>query len=270
MKAHRRFLFLLHSDRRFEARLRDAAGRDYRVEAVASWAALLEALQVSSPAALVVVDPYFASPSRDLAPSLEALLRAFPSIVVVAALEVRLNAYGDLRTLGQWGIAEVISLGEDNVAALSRLLYSLRGRQVSAVVQRALPLSVSARARSIVQAAGNTASLGGQATDLARELHVSMRTLLRWCERSGLPPPRQLLAWMRILLAAELMDDPGRSVESVAMACGYAADSGLRRSLRTLLGTNPRTLRKYGAFATAAEAFGSALDCARRVSLAAG
>ena len=270
MKAHTRPLLLMHADSRFRARLRDAVGRDFALTPVGSWAALRAELRQTSPAALAVVDPYFGSGARaTLAPELQALLSDLPSMVVLAALEVRLNGFADLRKLGEWGVAEVISLAEDNAPALGRVLRSVRGRQVQSVVARALPAYVSARARSILETAGEIASVGGQATDLARALHVSMRTLLRWCSSSGLPAPRQLLAWMRILLAAELMEDPGRSLESVSLACGYAADSGLRRALRDLLNTNPKTLRRMGAFATASAAFREALLEARSAAPAA-
>ena len=60
------------------------------------------------------------------------------------------------------------------------------------------------------------------------------RTVLRWAERAGLPAPRRMLAWMRILLAAVLLDDPGRTVLSVAHACGYSSDSSLRRAMLLL------------------------------------
>src|SRR3712207_9332148 len=76
--------------------------------------------------------------------------------------------------------------------------------------------------RSIVDAAAEVVAVGGHGRDLARSLQLSRRTLLRWCERAELPPPRKLLAWMRILLACELLDDPGRTVLSVAHACGYS------------------------------------------------
>ena len=96
----------------------------------------------------------------------------------------------------------------------------------------------------VIATAGRGAKL-----DLARQLRLSRRTLLRWCKRAELPPPRKLLAWMRILLAAELLDDPGRTVLTVAHACGYASDSGLRRVTQKFVGASPSELRRRGAFA---------------------
>lgn len=261
MKAAFRPAFVLHTDTRFQARLRQAAERDFNVRPVASWSALLAELEVASPVAIAVVDPYHGmGPRPQLAPELRELRRAYPLVAVVAALQVSLDSFADLRTLGEWGVVQVVSLAEDNVVALAKVLTSVRGRSVQSLLDRAVPVSASARARSILTHAAEVALVGGHATDLARAMHVSMRTLLRWCERAGLPPPRQILGWMRILLAAEMLEDPARSVESIALGCGYAADSGLRRALRDFMDINPRVLRKQGAFATASKAFAEALS----------
>ena len=69
---------------------------------------------------------------------------------------------------------------------------------------------------------------------------------------------------MRILLATELLDDPGRTVSSVALACGYASDNSLRRALQDFLDTTPTALRRIGAFATASRAFLRELDTVRQ------
>ena len=68
---------------------------------------------------------------------------------------------------------------------------------------------------------------------------------------------------MRILLAAELLDDPGRRISDVAAACGYAADSSLRHTLRTFLGMTPTELRAVGAFSFSSRLFLEALAEAR-------
>lgn len=258
-------LLLLHSDPIIQARLRQAAGKDFAIRPVHSWEALKEALQTASPTALVLADPYQEQDRRSgPAPELRELLREFPSASVVAVLEVRMDRISDLRTLGQWGVQEVVSRGEDSVFAIRRVLDTVQGRPLQSLLERSLPARTTGRARAILNAAADTAAAGGQSEDLARTLHVSPRTLLRWCESAGLPPPRQVLAWMRILLAAELLDNPGRSIENVALSCGYASDSGLRRVLKDFLETNPKTLRRRGAFETASRAFREALVQARR------
>jgi AraC-like DNA-binding protein len=63
------------------------------------------------------------------------------------------------------------------------------------------------------------------------------------------------MAWMRILLAAEMLDEPGRTVASIADACGYASDTALRTTLNMQLGKTPKVLRREGALAAASGAF---------------
>lgn len=254
-------LLLMHADPVFRARILDAARNDFSVEEVPTWDVLRSTLQQLPPAAVVVVDPYLPPGGTDsLAPELQRLLQDYSSVTVVAALRVQPARIADVRTLGEWGIAEVVSEGEDSVGAIGAVLRSARGKSLRRLLEQAVPDLVSTRARSILRAAADVTAIWGKATDLARRLYVSMRTLNRWCESEGLPPPRQLLAWMRILLAATLLDDRGRSVEDVAWACGYSADSGLRRALRDFLGVSPKVLRKDGAFSTAFDAFLHALE----------
>jgi transcriptional regulator GlxA family with amidase domain len=85
-------------------------------------------------------------------------------------------------------------------------------------------------------------------------LNVTERTVLRWCRRADLPQPRRLMAWLRILLAADMLDDPGRTLAAAARACGYSSDTALRNALRTFLSASPTELRG-NAFQAAADAF---------------
>ncbi len=251
----------MHGDPAFRERVRQACGNDYHFQAVADWDALREAVQESPPAALAVVDPYLpAEPSargqRELSPALRTLLTEYPSMAVLAALEVRPERYDDLRALGRWGVVQVISLDHDDTPfSIAQRLRGARGRPLRALLEEVLPPETSGRARSILEAASDVVTVGEHGRDLAGALHLSRRTLLRWCERAGLPAPRRLLAWMRVLLACELLDDPGRTVLSVAHTCGYSSDSGLRRITQKFLGASPSELREQGAFRHAAAAF---------------
>lgn len=264
MKAVSRSLLVFHPDARLRERVQQAGGRDFDIQVVSSWEALGERLGEASPAAFVILDPYAGSGKKaELAPELRDLLRNFPSVGVLAALETRPERSADLRTLGAWGVVGLIEEESDDAVAIARVLRDAKGRPLQSLLERALPAKISARARPILEAAAEIASGGGKAENLARRLHVSLRTLLRWCEREGLPPPRQVLAWMRILLATELLDNTGHSIERIAAACGYASDSGLRRAFYDFLGMGPKALRQAGAFTTASQMFGQALGEAR-------
>lgn len=265
-------LLLLHPDKVFRERVRRASWQKFEVRQVTTWAGLREAVQESAPGALVVVDPYTESNGNGaLSPALHAFLLDFPSTTVLAALHVGPEDFRQLRLLGEWGVADLICLEEDATAeAIGQLLLSVSGMRLRALLEEFLPPTLPGRARSILLIAADAASSGGHASDLADALGVTRRTLLRWCEDSQLPPPRRIMAWMRILLAAEMLDEPGRTVASIAFACGYASDTALRTTLNMQLGKTPKVLRREGAFMTTSEAFLHELRSARNGAGASG
>ncbi|MQA88902.1 MAG: helix-turn-helix domain-containing protein [Gemmatimonas sp.] len=257
-------LLVLHSDAVLRERLRFVARKEgMELDEFAEWDELLDAVRTSPASALIVVDPYAGS-GKGPSIELSSLLNRFPSLTVIAAMAIGPGCGGDVLKLGQWGVVGVVDLEEEVTGpALGRRLMAARGRPLRGLVERQLPSYTSAAARAILGAATSIVAEGGQGADLARALHITPRTLSRWCRKAGLPPPKRLLAWMRILLAAEFLDDPGRSVTAVALACGYAADSSLRLALRRFTALNPTELRAMGAFETASATFAEALIEAR-------
>ncbi|HEV2150488.1 MAG TPA: helix-turn-helix domain-containing protein [Longimicrobiaceae bacterium] len=247
----------MHPDAVLRERVHRAAGERFECITVPTWESLARFLDEAPLTSLAVVDPYAEMPGRrELSPQLRMLLGRFPAVTVLAALEIQPGRFHDLRTLGEWGVSEVIALDRDETTeSIARKIRAMQGRLTRSFLTNALPSFVSSRGRAVLLAATEVATGGGQGADLASALNLSDRALLRWCERSHLPPPRRLLAWIRVLLAAELLDYPDETVLSVAHTCGYATDSSLRRAVYEFTGATPTELRRTGAFATAADAF---------------
>jgi AraC-like DNA-binding protein len=265
MEAVSRPLIVLHTDEVLGVELRRLRNRSYHVHSVDTWTELRAEVRRAAAVPVVLVDPYADSRGADgPAAALRAFLRDFSYVPVVAAMETRPARFRDLRVLGSWGISEIISLDQEPLGeAISQRLRSVTGRALRNLLRNSLPSFLPARAVSIALAAADAATAGGQARYLARSLHVSRRTLSRWCVRAGLPAPRRLLAWMRILLAAEMLDDPRRKVSSIAYTCGYSSDNALRTALQAFLKTTPRALRKSGAFTVASRALLAELTATR-------
>jgi len=257
MPSRHRPLYLLHSDAVLHQQVQRAGAEHFRCIAVPGWEALSAVLETAPLSAVSIVDPYAESPGRkELSDRLRPLLERFPAATVLAALEVEPSRFHDLRTLGEWGITDVIALdGRDSTASIARKLRTAEGRPTRSLLDHSLAALLSARGRAVLDAALELAATGGTGRDLADALHLSERALLRWCERAHLPPPRRVMAWMRILRAAELLDHPEMTVLRVAHTCGYATDSSLRRAFQELTGHTPSEMRSRGAFAVAAEAF---------------
>jgi AraC-like DNA-binding protein len=232
----------------------------YDLETPLRWPEMDEAVRTAPPSAVVLVDPYADGRAGEQFPRLHDLLRRFPSLTVVAALQLRTESVGDVMTLMEWGVSEVIDLEtEATPRAIRARLRQAHARPLKKRLEATLSPYVPPDARNLLLGAAEVAVEGGSAADLAELLRLSPRALAGLCSRADLPPPRQVQAWMRILLACMLLDDPGRTVYSAAFACGYSTDRSLRRAVQALLGTDTTTLRRGSAFTTAARGFNDLL-----------
>ena len=238
----------------------DVLAPPYEPATATTWGELDALLAGAPPATVLVLDPYAGERPGELFPKVRDVLRRFPSLAVVAALELKRENVADVATLLDWGVSEVIDLAAERTPrAVQARLRQAHARPLKRRLEGALSSYVAPEARALLMAASEVAVEGGGAPELARRLSLSPRTLTERCARADLPPPRQLQAWMRILLACALLDDPGRTVYSAADACGYSTDRSLRRAVGTFLGADTTALRRQGAFTAAAKAFNAAL-----------
>ena len=242
-------------------------GPPFRAIGDVAWDELDAVLRLAPASTVVVVDPYAGTRRGDRFPRVRDLLRRFPSVPVMAAMELRPEVAGDVAMLLEWGVSEVLALGpESTPGAVAARLRQAHVRPFKRALEATLSPYVKAEARQILLAGAEVAAEGGLAPQLARRLGVSARTLTVWCARAELPVPRQVQAWLRVLLGCVLLDDPGRTVYGAAYASGYQTERSLRRAITTLLGVDSTTLRRAGAFATAAAAFNAMLREAREAA----
>jgi AraC-like DNA-binding protein len=83
--------------------------------------------------------------------------------------------------------------------------------------------------------------------DLARQLHVSERSLQRLAARFVGMPPQLLLRRRRLQEAAERMRaDPAADLGALAAELGFADQPHLTREFRSVLGTTPRGYGRAG------------------------
>jgi AraC-like DNA-binding protein len=246
MSLRNRVILVLHPDQRVHAAIVEAAERSV-VSRVDDWTALEDALLAAPPSAVSIVDPYLGSLDGGPSAELHGLLQRLPSASVVPAVEVTPERAADLARLDEWGIAGLISTGHDDTpAAIAHRLVDACVRPLKRLLAMMLPPEASPHAYTLLFAAADTMCDGGNAADLAGAVEASPSTLLRWCEEAGLPKPRTLIQWMRVLLAASLLGESPRSPDAVARTCGYASAAELRRVTQRLLGRTPAQLRNDG------------------------
>jgi hypothetical protein len=162
MKQISRTLHLMHPDVRFRARVLQAAGKEMVLRDASSWATLQHDLRKQVQADMAVVDPYHGRGTADgPAPELRLLLRELSSAAVLVAVGLKSSQPRDLRTLGAWGVTDVIVTDQDDAGAIARLLRSARGQPLQTLLERSLPSAVSSRGRSILGAAADVVATGG-------------------------------------------------------------------------------------------------------------
>jgi methylphosphotriester-DNA--protein-cysteine methyltransferase len=245
----------------------ESVGAPFHAVGDVRWDELDLSLRLAPATTVVVVDPYAGTRRGDRFPRVRDLLRRFPSVPVMAVMELQPELASDVAMLLEWGVSEVLALGPESTSgAVAARLRQAHVRPFKRALEATFSPYVKAEARQILLAGAEVAAEGGLAPQLARRLGVSARTLTVWCARAELPAPRQVQTWLRVLLGCVLLDDPGRTVYGAAYASGYQTERSLRRAITTFLGVDSTTLRRSGAFATASAAFNAMLRDAREAA----
>lgn len=227
----------------------------YSVVRVDGWEDLRARLRTAPPSTFALVDAD--APGGGLDGRVRELVARFPMNPVVALLDLEPGRVGDLRELLRWGVCEVVNFGvEGEPRAIAHRLGQAHARPLKRRLEAVAPRTLSQEGMTLLYAAAEVAVDGGGAPELAGRLGARPRTVTGWCVREGFPPPRRLQAWVRLLLATALLEDPERTVIGAARACGYSNDHSLRRAMRELIGALPPRDR---AFAAAAAAFAAEL-----------
>jgi AraC-like DNA-binding protein len=84
----------------------------------------------------------------------------------------------------------------------------------------------------------------GTVRSLARRLGVVPSTLISRFFRLGIPAPKRYLAYVRLMRAAKLCENPGVSIATVANHLEYSSPQSFGRHVRTILGISASEFRR--------------------------
>jgi AraC-like DNA-binding protein len=207
----------------------------YTVRELPGWDALAERIPTEAPSSVVLLR---IAGSGDVA-MLRELIRETPSVPVVAAVPFARTPAAEVRALLDAGVAEIAN-GEAEVklAALIPTLRQAHARPLKRRIEERLPVWVPEDARILIRAAAEAVVDAGGRDELAGIFGVYVRTVASRCAEVGLPPPRRLLGWIRVLLALSLLEEAHRTVLNVARACGYTDNSSLKRAVENFTGSS--------------------------------
>lgn len=235
------------------ARLIDAAHGLVALEFVDSLTDLETAVLHSTPmVAILLAEPFdrARTPSAPLVARLHAIR---PEIALIAYL-TRGNA-SDFLSLARAGAHDVVFRGEDSTQSVRDALSRAGAEVAGDSVLRALEDVLPPEALSLVAYCLEYAHAKTSTDDVARHLGVHRKTLVHRCRLAGLPAPGALLVWVRLMVAASMLEAPGRRVEDVSDALSLRSPSVLRNAFKRYTGRRATELREAGGLAAVIAAF---------------
>ncbi|HEY0778482.1 MAG TPA: helix-turn-helix domain-containing protein [Gemmatirosa sp.] len=210
----------------------------------------------------LVVGPRDAA-ERPAAPLVADVRRDHPSVTVVAYCAAGPGSSEDILALVGAGAHALVVRGIDDERHAFRA--ALRGAEqrctaalVYARVRDHLPAAVAPLVALYLRADGMPPSVA-EAADL---LGVHRKTLVNRLAAAGCPTPRALRTWCRLFVAARLLEEPGRTIDSIARQLDFDSTTGLRNALKRYTGHGAGAIRAAGGLAPVLAHFNAA--CAVR------
>jgi len=216
----------------------------YSFVGLSSWADVEETIR-QQPVEAAVLDPMFGDLPRTR--EIERLRVLFPSRPVLLYTTLLPETAAVLLDLGRIGIRRVIFARFDDSpaalrAALREELEQSAARKVIAALEVLLH-DLPAKVRTMLQAMLYATPDPGSVSALAARMGVPRRAFERSFARVGLPSPRMVLILARLLYAHRLLQDPGYTVEDVAVKLGYGKTRSLQNQFKEVFGLTAGEVR---------------------------
>lgn len=175
------------------------------------------------------------------------LRRLFPRLITVAYVAVGSHErMRDLFDAGRAGIDGLVIVDKDDAPErFAALLEQAEARSVASKL-KALFAGVHPLVRDAVLIVVTRAHERLTPEILARSLSMGRRALVRRLSEAGFPPPRRLITWGRLIVAAQLLEDPLRSADAVSLALDFPSGSAFRNTCQRYLRATPSQLRQRG------------------------
>lgn len=224
--------------------LRTADSKLYEFIGLSAWAEAIDIIR-QQPIEAAVLDPMFGEVPHTR--EIERLRLLFPSLPVLLYTTLSPETAGVLLELGRIGIRRVIfARFDDAPASLRAVLRDELEESASRKVIQALEgllEGLPGRVRYTLESMLYAPPDAGSVTALADRMGVQRRTCERWFAKMGLPSPRMVLVLARLLYAHRLLQDPGYTVEDVAVKLGYGKTRSLQNQFKEVFGLTAGELR---------------------------
>lgn len=227
------------------ARLSDALKNEASVRYCARLTEV-EAMVEAGLTNLIVVDHRDHDGSPTL-PSVRKLRSEYPSVPIVMYLPMSAVVSGAVMEYAKAGVSQLVFQGVDDLKASLRLAINVALDQMSAITLIAefephVPASVVPFLRYCLEHARRDITV----EEVADAMGVHRKTLVDRLKAAHLPSPRAMIGWSRLLMAARVLDDPGRTVEQAALKLDFPSGAALRNMFKRYTGLRTTEVRQNG------------------------
>lgn len=198
---------------------------------------------------------------RPVGPALTRLIERHPFIPILGYCGIGPEHAVHVRELVRAGVHELVFANVDDHPALLRAKL-VGGEEACAATNVKMRLAgfVPSALQCLIEYCVQYPRDSHDVASIAAALGIDRRTLVNWCRRTHAPPPREIVTWVRLLLAAELLRSPSRCVERVSNSLEFASASAFRNLCRRHFGVRPTDLRTPEGRDLAYEAFARAVN----------
>ena len=198
------------------------------------------------PATSVVTE--WRDPAGGTADDTVRLLHAdYPRVPILLYVDLTPQSARDILAATRAGVSEIIIAGVDdlNDKLGQRLAAARSAALTSQVMSQVADIIPRSSTRLLEYLLGN-ARRAPTISATAQALGVHRKTLALRCARAGMPTPSALSSWARLMLAAQRLEEPGRTTERAALEAGFESGSAFRNMLRRYTDLSPSEVREQG------------------------
>lgn len=243
-------------DARALQRVNSAVRDEHRLVHCRTWAELEVACK-DEEVSLAIID-LFADGQAQFEKVRRLKMRA-ERLTMVAYVSFTADRARDLFDAGRAGFDGLLILGQDDTPAAFRAVLERASARGAATLLRPHLATVDPVVRDAVMVAVTRAHLRLTSHRLAEIVGAPKRVLLAALDHARFPPPQKLLAWGRLIVAAQMLEDPERAADAVARQLDFPSGSAFRNTCQRYLGATPQEIRARGGAAWVAGRFLDAL-----------
>lgn len=180
-------------------------------------------------------------------PVVRRLRDEYPSVPVVMYLPMVALASGAVMDYARAGVSQLVFQGVDDFktslrSAIDAALDQVSAGALAAEIEPLIPSTIVPFLRYCLEHSRRNITV----EEVAAAMGVHRKTLVDRLKAARLPSPRAMIGWSRLLMAARLLEDPGRTIEQVALKLDFPSGTALRNMFKRYTGLRTTEVRENG------------------------